>query len=31
LVRLGYQILSFEVDTKELEDLFLYITKGNVH
>jgi len=31
LVRLGYQVLSFEVDTKELEDLFLYITKGNVH
>jgi len=30
LVRLGYQVLSFEVDTKELEDLFLYITKGNV-
>lgn len=31
LVRLGYQVLSFEVDTKGLEDLFLYITKGNVH
>jgi len=30
LVRLGYRILSFEVDTKELEDLFLYITKGTV-
>jgi len=30
LVRLGYQVLSFEVDTKELEDLFLYITKGTV-
>lgn len=30
LVRLGCQVLSFEVDSKELEDLFLYITKGNV-
>jgi len=30
LVRLGYQVLSFEADTKKLEDLFLYITKGNV-
>ena len=30
LVRLGYQVLSFETDTKDLEDLFLYITNGNV-
>jgi len=30
LVRLGYQVLSFEVDEDELEDLFLYITKGNI-
>lgn len=28
LVRLGIHVLSFEVDTNEMEDVFLYITKG---
>lgn len=28
LIRFGIKILSFEVDTSELEDVFLHITKG---
>ena len=28
LVRLGIQVLSFEVDTSEMEEIFSYITKG---
>jgi ABC-2 type transport system ATP-binding protein len=31
LVRLGIQVLSFEVDTNEMEDAFSYITKGAVN
>ena len=31
LVRLGIQVLSFEVDANEMGDVFSYITKGNVN
>ena len=31
LVRLGTQVLSFEVDANEMEDVFSYITKGTVN
>ena len=31
LVRLGIQVLSFEVDPNEMGDVFSYITKGNVN
>jgi ABC-2 type transport system ATP-binding protein len=30
LVRLGFQVLSFEVDADEFEDVFLHITKGTI-
>jgi ABC-2 type transport system ATP-binding protein len=31
LVRLGIQVLSFEVDTNEMEDVFSYVIKGAVN
>ncbi len=30
LIRLGIQVLSFEVDTGELEEVFLHLTKGAI-